>query len=108
MKAMLKYCLLGLMITAISCGGSGNKNREATKKTENGNGEQVVANSDERVILFFGNSLTAGMGLDPEEAFPSFIQDKYKIKGINVFCDHLFLCIPPYNISIPESTPTFF
>jgi acyl-CoA thioesterase-1 len=83
MKAMLKYCLLGLMITAISCGGSGNKNREATKKTENGNGEQVVANSDERVILFFGNSLTAGMGLDPEEAFPSFIQDKLDSLGYN-------------------------
>ena len=27
-------------------------------------------------ILFFGNSLTAGMGLDPEEAFPALIGQK--------------------------------
>lgn len=29
-----------------------------------------------RRILFFGNSLTAGMGLDPEEAFPALIGQK--------------------------------
>jgi acyl-CoA thioesterase-1 len=29
-----------------------------------------------RTILFFGNSLTAGMGLDPERAFPALIQQK--------------------------------
>jgi acyl-CoA thioesterase I len=29
-----------------------------------------------KTILFFGNSLTAGYGLDPEESFPSLIQDK--------------------------------
>ena len=27
-------------------------------------------------ILFFGNSLTAGYGLEPEESFPSLIQEK--------------------------------
>ncbi len=34
------------------------------------------AQSGEKVILFFGNSLTAGMGLDPSSAFPDLIQNK--------------------------------
>ncbi|MFO7672105.1 MAG: arylesterase [Lutibacter sp.] len=32
--------------------------------------------ADKKVILFFGTSLTAGMGLDPNEAFPAVIQKK--------------------------------
>ena len=32
--------------------------------------------SDNKVILFYGNSLTAGYGLDEEESFPSQIEDK--------------------------------
>jgi len=32
--------------------------------------------SGKKRILFFGNSLTAGMGLDPEEAFPALIGHK--------------------------------
>ena len=31
--------------------------------------------SDKKVILFYGNSLTAGYGLDPSESFPSNIED---------------------------------
>lgn len=34
------------------------------------------AQDDTKVILFYGNSLTAGMGLDPEQAFPNLIQQK--------------------------------
>lgn len=41
-----------------------------------------------KVILFFGDSLTAGYGLDPEEAFPSLIEQQlvqtgHKIKVVN-------------------------
>ncbi|MCC5931230.1 MAG: arylesterase [Cyclobacteriaceae bacterium] len=34
-------------------------------------------------ILFFGNSLTAGYGLAPEQAFPALIQKKVKEKGLS-------------------------
>ena len=37
--------------------------------------------SEERVILFFGDSLTAGYGLDPSQAFPALIQEKINAKG---------------------------
>src|SRR5262249_18263531 len=32
-------------------------------------------------ILFFGDSLTAGYGLDPAQAFPAVIQEKIKARG---------------------------
>ncbi len=32
--------------------------------------------SDKKVILFYGNSLTAGYGLDENESFPSIIEDR--------------------------------
>ena len=35
----------------------------------------------EKVILFFGNSLTAGYGLEPSEAFPALIQQRLDSLG---------------------------
>ncbi|MGC1242653.1 MAG: arylesterase [Chryseosolibacter sp.] len=34
------------------------------------------ASSDPKVILFFGDSLTAGYGLSPEDAFPAVVEKK--------------------------------
>jgi len=36
----------------------------------------AMSQDDDRNILFFGNSLTAGLGLDPSQAFPNLIQEK--------------------------------
>lgn len=41
-----------------------------------------LSQQEKKSILFFGNSLTAGYGLDPELAFPNLIQEK--IDGENV------------------------
>jgi acyl-CoA thioesterase I len=42
-----------------------------------------AAESDERpVILFLGTSLTAGLGLDPSEAYPSLVQQKLDAAGL--------------------------
>lgn len=37
----------------------------------------------QKTIVFFGNSLTAGMGVQPEQAFPALIQDKIDKAGLN-------------------------
>jgi len=37
-----------------------------------------------KVILFFGDSLTAGYGLSPEEAFPALVEKNLLKKGVNV------------------------
>jgi acyl-CoA thioesterase I len=38
---------------------------------------------DEKVILFFGDSLTAGLGLDAAQAFPNLIQEKIKTGNLS-------------------------
>ncbi len=46
---------------------------------------QYPTQNDERskAILFFGDSLTAGYGIDPASAFPSLIQEKIRANGWN-------------------------
>ena len=56
-------------------------NDKATNNQENNdslNVERKTAEppSDRKNILFFGTSLTAGLGLDPSEAYPALIQQK--------------------------------
>ncbi len=48
-----------------------------------GNFTSMVAQKQQKNILFFGNSLTAGFGLDPELAFPSLVQQKIDGENAN-------------------------
>jgi len=43
----------------------------------------VNAKENEKVILFFGNSLTAGMGLEQSQAFPNLVQQKITEEGMD-------------------------
>lgn len=36
------------------------------------------------VVLFFGTSLTAGLGLDPDQAYPSLIEKKAQAEGVPI------------------------
>lgn len=46
--------------------------------------DQAVSPGENRkTILFFGNSLTAGYGVEPGEAFPALIQKKIDSLGLN-------------------------
>jgi acyl-CoA thioesterase-1 len=80
MRTLLMFCYILLLIFCVSCG------ENATKKQENPAAiEQSEKNENStasKKILFFGNSLTAGMGLDPEEAFPAVIQQKLDSLGL--------------------------
>ncbi len=38
---------------------------------------------EEKVILFFGDSLTAGLGLAREQAFPALVEQRLKERGLN-------------------------
>ena len=48
----------------------------STEKKQAEEGTQVVATTANKTILFFGNSLTAGYGIDPEESFAGRIQNR--------------------------------
>jgi acyl-CoA thioesterase-1 len=75
MYDVLKFCYLSLCFLLISCAGNDAKKTDDQKKVESVKVEAQPQGS-EKTILFFGNSLTAGMGLDVEEAFPALIQRK--------------------------------
>jgi acyl-CoA thioesterase I len=69
---MLRITLVFLiMLTINGCSDNRTSNKQAAEK------EKATQPSGIKNILFFGNSLTAGYGLDdPSEAFPSIIQEK--------------------------------
>ena len=75
MRTLLRFSYL-LFIFFTSCGNMATKKADAGEKEENAIENKIEEKNQSKVILFFGNSLTAGMGLDPNEAFPALIQDK--------------------------------
>lgn len=62
---------------ALGCGAD----REATARRDAAPPD-VPAADTRPVVLFFGTSLTAGLGLEPEEAFPALIQQKIDSAGL--------------------------
>lgn len=69
---------LVLMILSESC----NNESKSDKAFEQQ--QTTTASEEPKTILFFGNSLTAGYGLeDPEDAFPNVIQQKIDSLNLN-------------------------
>jgi acyl-CoA thioesterase I len=64
--------LLFTLLLAVGC----NSNAEKVSSNNAGNKNTDQSPAAIKTILFFGNSLTAGYGLDPTEAFPALIQQK--------------------------------
>lgn len=75
MSDMLKFCYLSLCVVFLSCVGGDAKKSDSNQTVVEANEKQEVK-TVQKTILFFGNSLTAGMGLEVEEAFPALIQKK--------------------------------
>ncbi|WP_175632515.1 arylesterase [Pedobacter ghigonis] len=75
---MLRKRIIGLFVLGIAllgCGNGQSKN-DKVKTLDSADQKKVAISQDQKNILFFGTSLTAGMGLDPSEAFPALIQNK--------------------------------
>ena len=75
MSDMLKFCYLSLYVVFLSCVGGDAKKSDSNQTVVEANEKQEVK-TVQKTILFFGNSLTAGMGLEVDEAFPALIQMK--------------------------------
>jgi acyl-CoA thioesterase-1 len=72
-----KKLLFGLLVMGVlaGCGNNTEKTNDATKQKR----EQLPSSTDKaklKTIVFYGNSLTAGYGVDPSEAFPALVQEK--------------------------------
>lgn len=83
MKYMTKLLVFGSLwmgLVLVACGGEQAKQTTTESSTEKGTAPDTL--QAVKTILFFGNSLTAGYGLDPTESFPSLIQQKIDSAGL--------------------------
>ena len=76
-----KAFLLFLWLPIISC--HNNKTPKPSQGQPVSKDTVVSAPLKRKTILFFGNSLTAGYGVDPSEAYPSLIQNKIDSLGLD-------------------------
>ena len=81
------------MLTAVPGCGSGNNGEEAknnmavmkgTKDSSTTGATQISETERKPVVLFFGTSLTAGLGLAPDQAFPALIEKKAAAEGMPI------------------------
>ena len=57
-------------------------NEKSQGNNQNNNATESVPVTKKKTIVFFGNSLTAGYGLSPSEAFPAIIQKRIDSLGL--------------------------
>ena len=77
MNKIAIFFMIGLIAFLTGCGSNENKSfntqQSAADTTKTPPPATATATKN---ILFFGNSLTAGYGVDPTQAFPALIQQK--------------------------------
>lgn len=85
---ILFLSLYASLLFACNINSEQNIKEEAKPNPTTTTDSSLANNNKDKIILFFGNSLTAGYGLDPSESFPTLIQKKldsldYNYKVIN-------------------------
>ncbi len=97
-EVVLRVCLAVGLAGVVACSADGRtesaRNSEETKNNTSiakRAGETLTAGAvsspgavRKPVVLFFGTSLTAGLGLDPEQAFPALIEKKAAADGLPI------------------------
>lgn len=76
------YCFL-VLILSTSCGEKDNKKTTTSDNHIEANDSTQSKTTKDKIILCFGNSITAGMGLNIEDAFPALIQSKLDSLGLS-------------------------
>jgi acyl-CoA thioesterase I len=90
MSARIVWKWTALALLAAACGRDGSRQESAKEMRDTGQsaGVSTARASDSskdarKTILFVGTSLTAGYGLDPQQAYPSLIQNRLDSLGLN-------------------------
>lgn len=77
---------MGFLPFIFGCGGEeGNSARAAAPPAVVGAGEAEGSAAEARdapVVLFLGTSLTAGLGVDPDDAYPALVQERVDSAGL--------------------------
>ncbi|MDB4949798.1 MAG: arylesterase [Gemmatimonadetes bacterium] len=87
--ARLAWTLLLIPALMIGCGRAESKSAGASASPGSARGQASTeaaapkgADGPRRTVLFIGTSLTAGLGLEPEQAFPALIQARIDSAGL--------------------------
>jgi acyl-CoA thioesterase-1 len=84
---MLYSVMSGLMmiLTVWACGSSETKsdNKPTEGPAQTAEQPKSTPASTKQTVLFFGNSLAAGYGVEPSQAFPALIGEKIDSAGLN-------------------------
>lgn len=82
-RNFIKFCYILVFFVVVSCGNE-TKSKAVLNNDENGiTDTEVAEESSSKTILFFGDSITAGYGLDDtNDAFPGIIQTKIDSLGL--------------------------
>ena len=75
MNRIAFFFMIACIIFLTACGSNENKTSD-TKQSATDTTKIPPPITATKTILFFGNSLTAGYGVDPSQAFPALIQQK--------------------------------
>ncbi len=80
-RRLLKLSYIFSLILLLGCGED--KSSKSPEPPENGNFQESTETGSAKggTILFFGDSLTAGLGLDPNLAFPALLQQRLDSLG---------------------------
>src|SRR5690606_362093 len=73
------FAFILFLFIFFSCGQRTEETQSSTTEQE----EKVAVKAERKTILFFGNSLTAGWGLEPEEGFTGIIQQRVDSLGLD-------------------------
>lgn len=79
MKTLLSVFSCCLLLTLAGCNSD---SQPATSAAAPPTAGEKPAAGRSKTILFFGNSLTAGLGVEPEEAFPALVKQKTDSAGL--------------------------
>ncbi len=74
-----KLLACGFAALGLACGGGESSDSAVRSQSPDDSASETTAPA----VLFLGTSLTAGMGLSPEQAYPALIQAKIDSAGLN-------------------------
>ena len=74
-----------LLLTVWACGSSdqSNQSQKETNTASSTAEKPATPVSKKKTIIFYGNSLTAGYGVEPSQAFPALVEQKIDSAGLN-------------------------
>ncbi|CCH55750.1 lipolytic protein G-D-S-L family [Fibrisoma limi BUZ 3] len=74
-----------LLLAVWACGSSdqSNQSQKETNTASSTAGKPATPASKKNTIIFYGNSLTAGYGVEPSQAFPALVEQKIDSAGLN-------------------------